>query len=273
MRSRCALITLFLTLFARSAVGTSEAETAPPPAASGGTDGGAAEAEGLVLPPEDADGGSAGAPETGLPAAPVPEAPAVPGLPPAAAAASRTGPVAAAADAGPELQLPEDKPPESENELSVQAGWNSDAPFGLRYLRHIESTDLSFGAGAGAFTLWGPKVSVIVRYQPFFGAGLFAQSSAGFTQGGAFSQRVTTTSGQQATASLLHTPSRTIDLFLGWRYRWAGSFLEAAAGYSFNLEGTVLQDPTKTQVDFDLKDIQFRQAGGPAGAVAYGWLF
>jgi hypothetical protein len=172
-----------------------------------------------------------------------------------------------------DLKLPDDAPIESDNEVTVELGWNSDAPVGLRYLRRIEDTWISFGIGAGAVTLWGPKLSAIIRFQPSFSSGFFGQVSGGFSQGGSFSQKLTQAGGQQQTAQLVRTPARTVDLLVGWRFPWSGTFFEAAAGYSFNIEGTVLQDSTKTNVSINWKDIPFPQAGGPAGEVAYGWLF
>ena len=63
------------------------------------------------------------------------------------------------------------------------------------------------------------------------------------------------------------------DTALGWRFPVLGSFFEASAGYAFNLQGTVLQDTTQSMIAINPKWITFAQAGGPAAAVAYGWLF
>jgi hypothetical protein len=208
-------------------------------------------------------------------AAPAPASPTFSGLPPAVAALQAEPTPKAKptrADNG-DLKLPEDAPIESDNEVTVELGWNSDAPVGLRYLRRIEDTWISFGVGVGGVTLWGPKLSAIIRFQPSFSSGFFGQVSGGFAQGGAFSQKMTQPGGAQETVQLIRTPARTADLLVGWRFPWAGTFFEASAGYSFNLEGTVLQDSTKTNLVMNWKDIPFPQAGGPAGAVAYGWLF
>jgi hypothetical protein len=179
----------------------------------------------------------------------------------------------------PELKLPDDAPPSSDNELTAELGWNSDSPVGLRYLRRIEGTPVSFGLGLGLVTMWGPKLSAIVRLQTSFEKGLFAQVSAGYSLGGEFTQKVTPKGGQPQTAHLLRTPSRTADVMVGWRLPIASNFLEASAGYSFNLQGTVLQQqvvdghPNQPLMAVDLNDVPFNKAGGIAGAVSYGWLF
>ena len=145
---------------------------------------------------------------------------------------------------------------------------------GVRYLRRITATWVLFGLGVGGFTLWGPKFSAIVRVQPDAASGIFAQLSAGFTTGNTYTQSFPQPSGTSRTAHLIRTPARTIDPMLGWRLRWGrNAFIEAAAGYSFNLAGTVMQDTHQTQVAINPKQITFDRAGGGAAALSYGWLF
>lgn len=172
------------------------------------------------------------------------------------------------------MRLPDEPPPPPANEISLELGWNSDAPIGVRYLRHIEETWLSFGLGVGALTVYGPKFSGIVRVQPDVTSGVFAQLSAGFTTGDTFTQTITPPgSSQPVNAHFIRTPSRTIDPMIGWRLRWGpGNFVEAAAGYSFNLTGTVLQQPGAA-VPVNTTKISFDRAGGGAAAISYGWLF
>ncbi len=173
-----------------------------------------------------------------------------------------------------DVKLPDDAPPPPANEVSLEIGWNSDAPIGARYLRHVQATWVSFGIGIGALTVYGPKLSAIVRVQPDVTSGIFAQVSAGFTTGDSFTQTLTPPgSSQPVNVHFIRTPSRTIDPMIGWRLRWGqGSFVEAMAGYSFNLAGTVLQQGG-SPVPVNTTKISFDRAGGGAAAISYGWLF
>lgn len=282
---------LFLTL----AVGLpwrparAEAPPAPAPSGQGGEDPAAthpADPSDPPLPPPEeapaADGTGDQVAPTDLPL------PVLPGIravltPPGPAAVRKEAPKQDLPDTPeprlPEPPLPEDGPPASDNELTAGLGWNSDTPVGLRYLRRMEGTVVSFGLGLGLVTLWGPKLSAIIRFQPSFERGFFAQLSAGYTLGGSFTAKVAPAGGKAETVHLVRTPSRTADVMVGWRLPVASNFVEASAGYSFNLQGTVLQEPmvdghtNRNQVPLDVNSVPFNKAGGIAGAVSYGWLF
>lgn len=160
-----------------------------------------------------------------------------------------------------------------DTDVGVEIGWNSPTPQGIRLLRRLDGTDLSFGLGVGFLTFWGPKLSVFLRGSSAFESGFFWQVALAFTRGAEFEQFV-----EGRFVTFERTPGRTLDGNVGYRFRTAGGgYLELLTGWSANITGTILQKGKPAELapidDFTRAQFWIQQPGGFVLGVSYGWLF
>ena len=143
-------------------------------------------------------------------------------------------PPAAVATAAPEQDW--------QNDLSLEAGWNTPTGQGLRYLRRLGHSHFSVGAGVGYAARWGWKFSVQARFSGKGRAGTFIQVSGSLLPGTErTSIDVTDVAGNQVSRPFQLTRAGTIDVGLGHRWGGGRAFFELICGYSFNVRGTAFQ--------------------------------
>lgn len=163
------------------------------------------------------------------------------------------------------------------NDLALVAGWNAPSGWGGRYLRRFPGTSLAAGAGLAPLTLWGIKLSLIVRRAPNFEHGFFQQISVGLSTGSDKEEEVLVDESGARAISLRKTPGRTLDFVVG--YRWAvftRSFAELFTGWSFNFQGTYLQNAeiSKVPIPQSLREeLDVRTPGGLVLGLSFGWRF
>lgn len=163
------------------------------------------------------------------------------------------------------------------NDVALVVGWNAPSGWGGRYLRRIDDTQISVGIGLAPLTLWGIKLSLVVRRAAERRSGFFQQLSVGFSTGAESYEAVVMDENGAQTAVLRKTPGRTVDLVLG--YRWgvfSNSYAELFTGWSFNFQGTFLQRTTDNLVPLPEQtrsELVIQTPGGVILGLTFGWLF
>lgn len=162
------------------------------------------------------------------------------------------------------------------NDLAVVVGWNAPSGWGGRYLRRIDDTQIAIGAGLAPLTLWGIKLSLIVRRAAESRQGFFQQASIGFSSGAENYEVLVVDENGSRTANFQKTGGRTLDLVLG--YRWAvfsRSYAELLGGWSFNFRGTFLQrtgDGLVPLSEETRNEMEIQTPGGVILGLTFGWL-
>lgn len=161
------------------------------------------------------------------------------------------------------------------NDIGLVIGWNAPSGWGGRYLRRVDDTPIAVGIGLAPLTLWGMKLSLIVRRAAESRFGFFQQVSVGFSTGAESYEAVVRSEDGAQTANLRKTPGRTLDLVLG--YRWAvfsSSYAELIAGWSFNFKGTFLQQSDDELVllpEETRNELAIQAPGGIVLGLTFGW--
>lgn len=162
------------------------------------------------------------------------------------------------------------------NDLAVVVGWNAPSGWGGRYLRHVDDTRIAVGVGLAPLTLWGIKLSLIVRRGAGSRSGFFQQLSVGFSTGAENYEAVVLDENGARTASLRKTAGRTVDLVLGYRWEaFSSSYAELFAGWSLNFQGTFLQRTNETLVPLPEEtrdELEIQTPGGIILGLTFGWL-
>lgn len=207
---------------------------------------------------------------------PTPSTPAAPpgGAPPASDENVPDAPPDRPPAAAPRTDAPRPTPAATPPlDLSLETGWNNAVGTGVRCLFVLPGTTWSAGGGLG-FTLWGPKLSLILRRAEQLESGAFFQAALGLTTG--LADVAVPIGGREGRFD--YTPGRTIDLAYGTRVAFGGGYAEFFLGYSVNLKGTVLQRPNADGEllrlsEDDKASLLFGAPGGLGAGASWGATF